>query len=960
MYGMRPVLQLRLLLLLILATLQISAVPITYTLTGYVQASAGGTSFDTSFIWTVFADTAGITNPSPGHFQNRGTSGFIVAKGVGSGVPIGVTVYLDITTGQVTFGNTATGGAGLTSTQLKTWDLVSPLGPINGPNVLIPGTLTLIDGTVVSLTGVSNSSNGPSPTFQAQLGIRPVIASVVPNGDDSGQVVDVLAPAQYATLVGGPFGSTAPVVTVNGKACTIILATDASVDFQVPADASIGNASVVITTSAGSSTPYSITINPANPIVFFLHNVQGPTPFTLFRFFPQGDAIPTPSPGDRVFITVDGLGSTSPPRPEVQVDGKDISVFGVFVQNGLGFDGPGTPRTPVPGVVIQIPQVNGGPHTLTVIAGGVTSPPRQFTVIATGLILSQTGLTFTAVQGGATLPAQTFSILSGLGSLGFSLKTSTVTGGAWLQATPTTGSAVFGSVGTAIQVKTDATGLAAGTYYGQITVTSPDVTNSPQAVTVVLNVVPAGTKLSPSLDKTGLIFVGAPGGKDPTAQTINVFNPLSSSLSFTSTIQVAGTNPFKTDAAAGTITSGQSFAIHIQATLTGQSAGTKTATLTLTFSDGSVRNIALLLVVAPGAGSSTSAFQAASPLCTPTKLLPVFTLVGDNFNVAAAWPTPVETSIVDDCGNSLLNGSVVLTFSNGDAPLRMTSNLNGVWSVTWPPSNPRPSGIVLTLAAQQQQAPMISGSAQIKGGVTANPQVPQVGAGGVVETAAYGSPVAPGDIIAIFGQNLASDSTGAASLPLPSQLLSTTAVLGGIQLPLFYASNGQINAMVPYDLPLNTRQQIVVQRGSSYSVPQSVVIGVAQPAVFTIDSSGQGQGVIFKYDSAGNAILADKNAPAKAGDVLVIYCAGLGAVTPPVAAGAPTPLTGLTQTVNTVTVFIGGASAPVQFAGLTPGSAGLYQVNVIVPPGLSANDTTSLRLSIAGQDSGVVTLAIGK
>jgi uncharacterized protein (TIGR03437 family) len=220
--------------------------------------------------------------------------------------------------------------------------------------------------------------------------------------------------------------------------------------------------------------------------------------------------------------------------------------------------------------------------------------------------------------------------------------------------------------------------------------------------------------------------------------------------------------------------------------------------------------------------------------------------------------------------------------------------------------------------------------------------------------------VAPGDIIASFGLNLASDAAGAGSLPLPFQLLSTTAVLGGIRLPLYYANNGQVNAMVPYDLPLNTRQQIVVQRGSSYSVPQSVVIGVAQPAVFTVDSSGQGQGVIFKYDAAGNAILADKNAPAKAGDVVVIYCAGLGAVMPGIAAGAPTPLTGLTQTVNPVTVFIGGASAQVMFAGLTPGSAGLYQVNAVVPAGLPANGTTSLQLSVAGQDSGVVTLAIAQ
>ncbi len=160
----------------------------------------------------------------------------------------------------------------------------------------------------------------------------------------------------------------------------------------------------------------------------------------------------------------------------------------------------------------------------------------------------------------------------------------------------------------------------------------------------------------------------------------------------------------------------------------------------------------------------------------------------------------------------------------------------------------------------------LSGTFQITGGVAANPAVPEVSAGGVVETAAYGTPVAPGDLVAIFGSKLASDTLSAQSLPLPTQLLSTSVLLGGKTVPLFYASDGQLNAVIPYDLPPNSHQALLVTRGSAYSVPRDVIVGVAKPAVFTVDSSGTGQGDVFKTDATGRQILADKNSPAKPGN----------------------------------------------------------------------------------------------
>jgi len=62
--------------------------------------------------------------------------------------------------------------------------------------------------------------------------------------------------------------------------------------------------------------------------------------------------------------------------------------------------------------------------------------------------------------------------------------------------------------------------------------------------------------------------------------------------------------------------------------------------------------------------------------------------------------------------------------------------------------------------------------------------------------------------------------------------------------------------------------------------------------------------------------------------------------------------------VNTVTATIGAVAASVQFAGLTPGFAGLYQVNAVVPPGVVAGNQVPLVLTAAGQSSAPVTIAV--
>ena len=97
------------------------------------------------------------------------------------------------------------------------------------------------------------------------------------------------------------------------------------------------------------------------------------------------------------------------------------------------------------------------------------------------IVLTQTGLTFTAVAGFSGTLSRSVGVLNtGLGSMNWTVRTSTLSGGGgWLSATPASG--VSESVGRAavIDVSVSPSGLAPGAYYGQVAVTAPSAGNSP-------------------------------------------------------------------------------------------------------------------------------------------------------------------------------------------------------------------------------------------------------------------------------------------------------------------------------------------------------------------------------------------------------------------------------------------------------------------------------------------------
>ena len=232
-------------------------------------------------------------------------------------------------------------------------------------------------------------------------------------------------------------------------------------------------------------------------------------------------------------------------------------------------------------------------------------------------------------------------------------------------------------------------------------------------------------------------------------------------------------------------------------------------------------------------------------------------------------------------------------------------------------------------------------------------------AGATVDAASFRSgPVAPGSLVSSFGSSLASMTLSYTNTPLPTSLGGINVLVNGIVAPLTYVSPTQVNFQVPWELAGKSNADL------SIGVPgfneTSVKLGLADyaPGIFMIGGS---QGAVLIGNTA--IIPAPSGAfpgsrPANRGEIVSIFCTGLGPVTNQPATGAASSGTTLSHTTTLPTVTIGGQPAVVSFAGLAPGYAGLYQVNAEIPLSSNTGDAVAVALTIGGVTSNSVTVAV--
>jgi uncharacterized protein (TIGR03437 family) len=164
---------------------------------------------------------------------------------------------------------------------------------------------------------------------------------------------------------------------------------------------------------------------------------------------------------------------------------------------------------------------------------------------------------------------------------------------------------------------------------------------------------------------------------------------------------------------------------------------------------------------------------------------------------------------------------------------------------------------------------------------------------------------------------------------------------------LFYVSDSQINFLMPSNLALGDVTIRVVTEGVSGPYVTATLVN-AVPALFPLPTAS---GYAIATSADGKIVLT-ADAPAHAGDTVVIYLTGLGKTAPNPAPGEIPAYAGLMVQLSDLKVSLGGNPVDpnlIKYAGLTPGSAGLYQINLLIPDNLGTDP--EIRVAVAGQSS---------
>jgi uncharacterized protein (TIGR03437 family) len=235
-----------------------------------------------------------------------------------------------------------------------------------------------------------------------------------------------------------------------------------------------------------------------------------------------------------------------------------------------------------------------------------------------------------------------------------------------------------------------------------------------------------------------------------------------------------------------------------------------------------------------------------------------------------------------------------------------------------------------TVANGRVYVPTLSNAVVVYGTLTATQIAASPAISAVVNSASYlEGAVSPGELVTIFGANLGPPENAQGDLDgdyVADTIEDTQVLIGGVAAPILFASSSQINTVVTFGVSGATAQVQVLYQGQS-TASTTVPVQAASPAVFSLDSTGGGQGAILNQDGSVNS----QSNPASRGSVVVLYATGAGLTTP---AGVDGLLT--TQPYPTpmlpVSVTIDGQPAQILYAGAAPGLvAGVLQINVVVP-----------------------------
>jgi uncharacterized protein (TIGR03437 family) len=229
-------------------------------------------------------------------------------------------------------------------------------------------------------------------------------------------------------------------------------------------------------------------------------------------------------------------------------------------------------------------------------------------------------------------------------------------------------------------------------------------------------------------------------------------------------------------------------------------------------------------------------------------------------------------------------------------------------------------------------------------------EAPVYSAAGLVNAAdnQVGS-LAPNTIATLYGRFLARgtkalspDDVRGGVLPTVLPGTGVRVLVGGLPANMYYVSPGQINFLVPpVLLPGKVNLQLVIDGLAGPSVP--VELPPASPALFQLDLENA---VATRPDGS----VVTPESPARPGDIVILYATGLGQTTPPIVYNQlPASAAWLRQKADFLLTLDGTRLAAdcILYAGIAPGFAGLYQINVALPDWTGQNPEIRIGLGDA-------------
>jgi uncharacterized protein (TIGR03437 family) len=218
----------------------------------------------------------------------------------------------------------------------------------------------------------------------------------------------------------------------------------------------------------------------------------------------------------------------------------------------------------------------------------------------------------------------------------------------------------------------------------------------------------------------------------------------------------------------------------------------------------------------------------------------------------------------------------------------------------------------------------------------------------VVNAADGTTPVAPGGLISVYGQQMSPVNIATQEIPLPTALGESCLTVNGVAVPMLFVSAQQINGQLPTNVDGSATMILRTPGGISDSFYFSIL--PAAPSIFLTGTAGPETGLATVFRDDNGELITPTN-PIHPNDTITIYATGMGLTSPAVGSGMPGSADPLSNTVIAASVTLGGVPLNVLYAGLVPGEVGVYQVNASVPSGVPQGMEVPLVVAQAGSST---------